>query len=69
MNGGWREHHEAVSAGLLAPSEDPRVDARDPRWSTRRAVGSPAVLARSRPGRRGRPGSGIMPAQNQGVKP
>jgi len=43
--GEWDEHHEAVSATLLAPSEDPRVDARDPRWTTRRAVGSPAFPA------------------------
>ena len=31
---------------LLAPSADPRADARDPRWSTQRAVGSPAFLER-----------------------
>jgi hypothetical protein len=32
-------------------------------------VGSPAVLARCLPDRRGRPRIGILPAQNQGVKP
>ena len=57
------------SAALLAPSEAPRVDARDPRGTARRAVGSPAVLARYLPGRRGRPRIDIMPAQNQGAKP
>lgn len=30
---------------LLAPSPDPRADARDPRWSTARALGSAAFLA------------------------
>ena len=45
--GEWDEHHEAVRAALLAPSEAPRADARDPRGITRRAVGSPAVFARS----------------------
>jgi putative transposase len=59
-----RRRHDAA---LLAPSEDPRVDARDPCWTTWRVVGSPAVLARYLPGRRGRPRIGIMPAQNSGV--
>jgi putative transposase len=36
---------------LLGPSADPRADARDPRWTTRRAVGSAAFLARSLPPR------------------
>jgi hypothetical protein len=36
---------------LLAPSEDPRVDARDPRWSTQRAVGTAAFVARYTPRR------------------
>ncbi len=31
---------------LLAPSDDPRADARDPRWTTERAVGTAAFLAR-----------------------
>ena len=44
----------------------PSPRAREP---TRRAVGSPAFLARSLPGRRGRPRIGIVPSQNQGVKP
>jgi hypothetical protein len=67
--GEWDEHHEAASAALLAPSEVPRVDAHVPRGTPRRAVGSPAFLARALLGRRGRPRIGIMPAQNQGVTP
>jgi putative transposase len=31
---------------LLAPADDPRADARDPRWTTARAVGAAAFLAR-----------------------
>lgn len=31
---------------MLAPSDDPRADARDPRWTTERAVGSEAFMAR-----------------------
>jgi hypothetical protein len=31
---------------LLAPSGDPRADARDPRWTTERAVGTAAFLVR-----------------------
>jgi putative transposase len=31
---------------LLAPTDDPRADARDPRWTTERAVGTAAFLAR-----------------------
>lgn len=31
---------------LLAPSTDPRVEAPDPRWTTQRALGSPAFVAR-----------------------
>jgi len=54
---------------LVAPSEDPRADARDPRWSTQRAVGSPAFMAPYVPRRRGRPRIGIMPSQNQEVRP
>jgi len=34
---------------LLAPADDPRGDLRDPRWTTQRAVGSPAFLARFGP--------------------
>jgi len=52
---------------LLAPSDDPIVDGRDPRWTTHRAVGSPAFVARYAPRRRGRPKSGAMPSQNQEV--
>lgn len=36
---------------LLAPSDDPRVDARDPRWTTQRVVGSPGFLAEHLPRR------------------
>ena len=53
---------------LLAPSEDPRADARDPRWTTQRAVGSPAFMAPYVP-RRGRPRIQTMPSQNQEFKP
>ena len=31
---------------LLAPADDPHADARDPRWTTERAVGTAAFLAR-----------------------
>ena len=34
---------------LLQPSPDPQADGRDPRWSTLRAVGSPAFLRRHLP--------------------
>ena len=33
---------------LLAPAADPRADVRNPRWTTERAVGSAAFLARHR---------------------
>jgi putative transposase len=36
---------------LLLPSQDPRLDARDPRWTTQRAVGSAGFLARYVPPR------------------
>jgi putative transposase len=36
---------------LLLPSPDPRLDARDPRWTTQRAVGSAAFLTRYLPAR------------------
>ena len=45
---------------LLAPSTDPRAEARDPRWTTQRAIGSPAFVSQYVP-RRGRPRIGIMP--------
>ena len=54
---------------LLAPSEDPRADTRDPRWSTQRAVGSPAFMVPYVPRRRGRPRIGTMPSQNHEVRP
>jgi putative transposase len=54
---------------LLAPSDDPQADARDPRWTTQRAVGSPAFMASYVPRRRGRPRIGTMPSQNQKVRP
>jgi putative transposase len=34
---------------LLAPSPDPKMDVRDPRWSTQRAVGTAAFVARHTP--------------------
>jgi putative transposase len=44
---------------LLAPSDKPCADARDARWTTQRAVGSPAFLsARLPPRSRGRDGTG-----------
>jgi putative transposase len=36
---------------LLAPSPDPTADARDPRWTTQRAVGTAAFVARYTPPR------------------
>lgn len=50
---------------LLAPSPDPRADARDPRWTADRAVGSAAFLAGH--GLQGRPHgeTGGPAAQNQ----
>jgi len=51
---------------LLAPSEGPGLDARDPRWTTQRAVGSPAFVARYIP-RRGRRRIVPVPPQIQAV--
>ncbi len=51
---------------LLAPSADPQADARDPRWTTQRAIGSPAFMARYVP-RRGRRRLETMPSQNHEV--
>jgi len=47
------EERERLYWELLAPSEDPRDDARNPVWTTQRALGSPAFVARfvRRPGR------------------
>jgi putative transposase len=42
---------------LLAPSADPIADGRDPRWTTQRAMGSAAFVARYGPRRPGRPKS------------
>ena len=53
---------------LLAPSGDAQADARDARWTTQRAVGSPAFMAPYVP-RRGRRRSETMPSQNQEVQP
>jgi putative transposase len=52
---------------LLAPSEDPQADGRDPRWTTQRAIGSPAFMAPYVP-KRGRRRLETMPSQNQEVK-
>ncbi len=41
---------------MLAPSDDPRLDAQNPAWTTQRAIGSPAFVARCVPPR-GRPKS------------
>jgi hypothetical protein len=51
---------------LLAPSPDPRLDTRDPRWTTQRAVGSPAFLQRYIPPR-GRRKSVPVPPQIQAL--
>ena len=53
---------------LLAPSADPRADAWDARWTTQRAVGSPAFMA-PYVARRGRRRMETIPSQNQDVKP
>ena len=58
-----RYHH-----ALLAPSTDLRAEARDPRWTTQRAMGSPAFLAPSVP-RRGRRRIETMPSQDHEVRP
>ena len=51
---------------LLAPSPDPATDARDPRWSTQRAVGTAAFVARVTP-RRGRRKLVPVPPQIQAL--
>jgi putative transposase len=53
---------------LLAPSDDPQADARDPRWTTQRAMGSPAFVA-PYVSRRGRRRIETMPSQNHEVRP
>ena len=50
---------------MLAPSHDPRADARDPRWTTERAVGGEAFMARHDPRRRTGPKSGNREQENQ----
>jgi len=52
---------------LVGPRVDPVADGRDPCWTTDRAVGSPAFVARFGPRRRGRPKSSTVPAQNREV--
>jgi len=49
---------------LLAPSPDPTADARDPRWTTQRAVGTAAFVARYTP-RHGRRTLVSVPPQIQ----
>ena len=51
---------------LLAPSPDPKADTRDPRWSTQRAVGTSAFVARYTP-RRGRRRIVSVPEQIQAL--
>jgi len=50
---------------LLAPSADPRADARDPRWTTERALGSATFLARHGLQRRLHGETGGPAVQNQ----
>lgn len=52
---------------LLAPTADPLAEARDPRWTTQRAVGSPAFMAPYVP-RRGRRRMETMASHNQEVQ-
>ena len=58
-----RQRHYRI---LLAPTGDPRADARDPRWTTQRAIGSPGFVAPHLL-QRGRRRIETMPSQNQGV--
>jgi hypothetical protein len=53
---------------LLAPSADPHADTHDPRWTTQRAIGSPAFMTPYVP-RRGCRRIGPMPSQNHEVTP
>jgi len=53
---------------LLAPSADPQTDAPDARWTTQRAIGSPAFMAPYVP-RRGRRRIETMPSQDQEFSP
>jgi putative transposase len=52
---------------LVAPSADAVADGRDRRWTTQRAVGSPAFVARYAPRHRGRPRLEPIPSSNQEV--
>ncbi len=52
---------------LLQPSPDPQADGRDPRWSSQRAVGSPAFLRRHLPPR-GRRKVVLVPPQIQRLR-
>ena len=54
------------SRSLLAPSAEPQADARDARWTTPRAVGSPAFMTPYVP-RRGRRRIETMPSHNHEV--
>ncbi len=53
---------------LLAPSNDPGADARDPRWTAQRAVGSPAFVAQYVPRPRGQPRIWKHPSENHRVR-
>lgn len=53
---------------LLAPTADPPAEARDARWTTQRAVGSPAFMASYVP-RWGRRRMETLPLRNQEVSP
>ncbi len=53
---------------LLASSADPRAEARDPHWTTQRAIGSPAFMA-PYVSRRGRRRNETMPSHNQEFEP
>ena len=54
---------------LLTPSADSRADAREPRWSSQRAVGSPTFVSRYVLRRRGRPRIGTLLSQKHEVRP
>ena len=54
---------------LIRPAADPVADERDPRWTTHRAVGSPAFVAQYVPRRPGRPRSTEVTTSNQQVTP
>jgi hypothetical protein len=68
MSDSDRGLHVTRTAGSCKPSADPRADARDPHWTTQRAVGSSAFMAPYVP-RRGRRRIETMPSQNHEVRP